>query len=411
MFGGMRQRTLTIATAALILVASPRARAQSAENLLANGAFETSLSGWSRTQDVSWSPLGGGSARIQQHDDIGGSDVMIQCVPAEGGRLYDVAASAYLPDLAPWNGGVSVGVRWYPLASCQGLTLGGTPTLDFSAVVPAAWQREELRIAPAPFGTASALVYVVVRADAPDSYIMLVDDLALTRSPETEVLTLPTAATVTGAFGQRFQTDVVFHNPAPAERFVTLKLYPAGTTGGGFTPVVLRVGARETRAIDDVIHFAFGSADRAGAIELEYDPRGAPIQAFARAATINAENPGNGMTIPVLARGAARASARYLGIAPGDRVNAGAFNPSDAPVDVTFTVRDAAGNEVGRQTRTWGPKEWFQINGIANEVSIGSPAASVDFEAQQPVFPFVIAIDNRSGDPSFLPPLDLVEVP
>jgi hypothetical protein len=407
----MRQRPLTLATSALILAISSSARGLPAENLLANGGFETGLSGWSRTVDVSWSPLGGGAARIQQHDDVGGSDVMIQCVPVEGGRLYDLAASAYLPDLAPWSGGVSVGVRWYPLGNCQGTTLGGTRTLDFSAVVPADWQREELRIAPAPFASASALVYVVVRADAPDSYIVLVDDLSLTRSPETEVLTLPTAATITGALGQRFQTDLVLYNPAPAERMATFKLYPAGATHGPLTPVVLRIGPRQARDLTDVMHEVFGSPDRAGAIEVEYDPRGGPMQAFARAGTINADNPGNSMTIPVLPRVGARASARYLGIAPGNRVNAGAFNPTDAPVDVTFTVRDALGNELGHVTRTWGAYEWFQVNGLANEVSTGGPAAWVDFTAQRPVFPFVIAIDNRSGDPAFLPALDLVELP
>jgi hypothetical protein len=404
-------RPLILATSALHLAIASTTSALPVENLLTNGSFDADVSGWSRTVDVSWSPLGGGSARIQQPDDIGGSDVMIQCVAVEGGRLYDVTASVYLPDLAPWSGGVSVGVRWYPLGGCQGLTLGGTPTLDFAALVPADWQRKELRLAPAPSAAVSALVYVVVRADAPANYILLVDDLALTRSPEAEVLTLPTAATITGAYGQRFQTDLVLYNPASVERMATFKLYPAGAVNGPLTPVVLRIPPRQARDLTDVMHEVFGGVDRAGAIQIEYDPRGGVMQAYARAGTINSDNPGNSMTIPVVSKDSARASARYLGIAPGSRVNAGLFNPTEAPVEATFTVRDALGNELGRVTRTWGPYEWFQINGLANEVSAGGPAAWVDFTAQKPAFPFVIAIDNRSGDPAFLPALDLVELP
>jgi hypothetical protein len=347
--------------------------------------------------------------KISQHDDIGGAVAIAECIEAGVEGLYDLGASAYLPSAPPKSGGISVGIRWYGSIACQGGALGGSPTLDFAALAPAAWQRKEMRMIPTPAGAASALVYVSARAETPDTYAMYVDDLALTRSLGAETFTLPTAASLTGVSGQRFQTDLVLHNPAAEERLATLKLYPAGTTGGGFTPVVLRVGPRETRPIDDVIHFAFGSQDRAGALEIEVDPRGGGMQAFARAATVNPERPGYGMVIPVEPRERARSSARFLGLAPFSRVNAGAFNPGDGPVEVTFTTRDASGIEITHVTRTWGPFEWFQINGIANEVSAVEPAASVEMRAASPVFPFVIAIDNRSGDPSFLPALDLVE--
>ena len=141
-----------------------------------------------------------------------------------------------------------------------------------------------------------------------------------------------------------------------------------------------------------------------------YDPSEGALDAFARVATANGDRPGNGTAIPARMRGEARAQATFIGLAglggdAGFRVNAGAFNPNDRAADVTFTVRDAAGHELGSIERTWGPREWFQINDVV--AAAGAPAgaaASIRVDAGLALFPFAIAIDNRSGDPTWLEP-------
>jgi hypothetical protein len=155
---------------------------------------------------------------------------------------------------------------------------------------------------------------------------------------------------------------------------------------------------------------AGGIGGRAGAVEIAYDPSEGGLDVFARVATVNADRPGNGMAIPARKRGEARTQATFIGLAglgrdAGFRVNAGAFNPNDRAAVVTFLVRDAAGNDLGSIERTWGPREWFQINDVL--AGAGAPAGSATsilVDASLALFPFTIAIDNRSGDPTWLEP-------
>ena len=84
---------------------------------------------------------------------------------------------------------------------------------------------------------------------------------------------------------------------------------------------------------------------------------------------MNADRPGNGTAIPARTREEARTQASFIGLAglggdAGFRVNAGVFNPNDRADVVTFTVRDAAGNDLGIVERTWAAREWFQINDV-----------------------------------------------
>ncbi len=116
------------------------------------------------------------------------------------------------------------------------------------------------------------------------------------------------------------------------------------------------------------------------------------------------------MAIPARTRGEARTQASFIGLGglggdAGFRVNAGAFNPNEEATLVTFFVRDAAGNDLGSVERTWAPREWHQINDVL--AAAGAPAdraASIQVDAGLPLHPFVIAVDNRSGDPTWLEP-------
>ena len=404
-----------------LLAAALSAPAAAGENLLVNGDFREGVSSWSRLDLVSFSAGGAatpGSARITLPSRPEGGDAMLQCVAVEGFRLYDLAAAARLPEWPGHSGGVSVRLQWHPLPGCQGPTLRGAPSLDFSYTEPAGWQVKEKRRIPAPQEAASALVVVVARAAGEEPYPIFVDDVVLRRSLEEDDVFLPTAASVRGARGERFETDLWVYNPAPAERMFTLRLW---RDGHPTTPVVLRVGAKQTRHLADVLLSGLGQRDAAGAVQLSYDPRGGPMHFSARVATVNPESPGNGTLLPVLRRDEARTTALFHGLsgarhdlAGAFRVNAGVFNPHDAPVEAVFWLYDGDGTDLGTFTRTITPGGWLQVNDVFREVGaegVPTEGAMLAFHATLPVFPFVVAVDNRSGDGTSIEARDVPVLP
>lgn len=417
----MRPLASTPTILSSLLAAALSANAALGENLLANGDFREGLSDWSRLDLVSFSAGGAatpGSARITFPSRPEGGDAMIQCVAVEGRRLYDLGAAARLPEWPGHSGGVSVRVEWHAAAGCEGAPLRGAPTLDFSYTAPAGWQVKERRRIPAPESAASALVVVVARSAGEEPYPIFVDDVVLRCSLEDEDVFLPTAASIRGAKGERFETDLWVHNPAPAERMFALRLWRDGRPT---TPVVLRVGAKQTRHLQDFLLSGLGQRDVAGAVQLSYDPRGGPMLFSARVVTVNPESPGNGTRIPALRRDEARTSALFHGLsgarhdlAGAFRVNAGAFNPHDAPVEAVFRLYDGDGTELGSFTRTLAPGGWLQVNDVFREVGADGGAtegARLAFQAALPVFPFVIAVDDRSGDGTSIEARDVPVLP
>ncbi len=394
-------------------------RLDGAENLLVNGGFDDHLTGWSRVDEVSYSAFGAsapGSAKVAAAIGPVGTDVLIQCVPIEPLRLYDLSAAVYLPIAPAASGGVSLRLQFHPQPGCQGPVIRGGGPLDFEAKTPSSWQSAERRRIPAPEGTASALLVVVAHTAGDDPYAFFLDDLVLRRSDESEVLVLPTAATVSGARGERFQTDVWVHNPVPADRMFAVRI---GCGGCGLTPIVHRIGPNETRFFPDLLASVLGRRNEAVPVEILYDPRNGPLVATARVVTVNPESPGNGAALPFLPRDGARTRATYLGLsgARGDaagayRVNAGAYNPGSAEVDVTFRLHDGDGRELGSVSRRWGPGEWYQLNDVvaaAGAEGTSTEGAYLTFESRLPVFPFVLAVDNRSGDGTWVPPASAEE--
>ena len=409
------------ATTAALLGALLSSLPAPAQNLVANGDFREGLSSWSRTEFVAFSAGSAatpGSARVEMPARPEGGDVLIQCVAVEGFRLYDLGAAARIPEWPGHSGGVSVRIQWHAEPGCQGTVLRGAPSLDFSRTETYGWQVKEKRRIPAPQAASSALVVVVARAAGSEPFPVFVDDLLLRRSVEVDDVFLPTAATVAGARGERFETDLWVHNPAPAVRRFAVSLWRDGRPT---TPVVLLVGAGETRHLADVLSSALGQRDTAGPLQLSYDPREGPMLFAARVVTVNPESPGNGAALPVLPREAARSTAVFPGLSGrrGDpseafRVNAGAFNPHDGPAELFFGLYDGDGAELGTFTRTLGPGGWLQVNDVFREVGAEAAAAegaTLAFSSNIPVFPFVIAVDDRSGDGTFVAPRDVPLLP
>ncbi|MBK9374984.1 MAG: hypothetical protein IPN03_14975 [Holophagales bacterium] len=417
----MRQHLRTRPTllgAALAGAALSAALPSAAANILNNGTFGSGLGGWTATPSVEWAPegaagSGSGSARIRGNPGIVGALTLSQCAAVTPGTDYDLGATTLLPASPEAEGGVSFRVVWHSWPGCEGATLGLSAALDFPYVAPADWTRRSLERLRAPSGAASASVHVVPWASGPElAFSAFVDDVELSPSQRFVTLTVPTAASVDGAGGERFQTTLVVTNPAIYTRRVDVALRCRRDETCGSANVSLFFAPGETRVFADALLDIFGKPSGAGALELTYEATPGPIVASARAATVHAQRPGNGMAIPVLPRSAARSAATFSGLsdgragAAGTRVNAGVYNPHAATIYIAFNVHDGNGELRNSVFRWVAGGEWFQINDLyaAASVEPAGPGSFVTFQAEGPVFPFLISIDNRSGDPTFLEP-------
>ena len=405
----------TLAGAALVL-ALPSAAA----NVLNNGSFETGIGGWAATTSVEWAADGAagpasGSARLRGNPGVVGALALSQCAAVTPGTDYDLGATALLPHSPEAQGGISLRVVWHSWPGCEGATLGLAPALEFPHVAPAVWTRRSHERLRSPAGAASASVLVVPWSSGSESaFSAFLDDVELSPSSRFVTLTVPTAASVDGANGERFQTTLVLTNVALYTRRVDVALRCASNVPCATSAVSLLLAPGETRAFADLLLDVFGKQNGAGAIEVTYEATPGPIVVSARAATVHAERPGNGMALPVLPASAARNTATFFGLtdgragAGGTRVNAGVYNPSDTTVFVGFSVHDENGDVRNTVSRWIEGREWAQIDDLFSRAGLGpaTPGAYVTFQSEAPVFPFLISIDNRSGDPTFLEPTE-----
>lgn len=410
------RRTRPIFLGAALAGAAFAALPSAAANLLDNGSFGSGLGGWTAAPSVSWAPdgaTGPGAARLGGSPGVVGTLALSQCVPVAAGSDYDLGASALLPYSPEAEGGVSVRVVWHAADGCSGEMLGMAGTLDFPPVAPASWVRRTLGRVHAPSNARSASVAVVPwSSGTPGAFSAFLDDVELAPSARFETLVVPTAASVDGARGERFRTTLTLKNPSLSGRRVDATLRCRESDPCLTASVSLLFAPGETRVFTDALLDVFGRRSGAGAIELTYDATLGPVVASARAATVHAERPGNGMSIPVLAPSAARSSATFLALSDGragdggTRVNAGVYNPLPSPVWAGFGVRDENGATRDTVYVLVGPRSWTQVNDLFGAAGAGAarPGSTVTFAAEGPVFPFLISIDNRSGDPTFLEP-------
>ena len=413
----LRTRPPLLGTA-LVGAALSAALPTAAASILNNGSFGSGLGGWAATPSVEWVPEGAagpgsGSARIRGNPGIVGALRLSQCAAVTPGTDYDLGASTLLPSSPEAEGGVSFQVVWHSWPGCEGATLGLSPALDFPYVAPADWTRRSLERFRAPSGAASASVRVISWASGPElAFNAFVDEVDLSPSQRFVTLTVPTAASVDGARGERFRTTLVLTNPAPTTRRIDVALRCRADQPCSTAAVSLLFAPRETRVFADALLEVFGKQSGAGALEVTYETTPGPIVVSARAATVHAERPGNGMALPVLPTSAARVTATFVGLSDGragdgeTRVNGGVYNPSTTAVFVGFTVHAESGEALNTVFQMVGPRAWTQINDLFSQAGAGParPGSFVTFTSEAPVFPFLISIDNRSGDSVYLEP-------
>jgi hypothetical protein len=226
-------------------------------------------------------------------------------------------------------------------------------------------------------------------------------------------LTIPAAASKAGFNGTFFHTDLWLLNRSfTSTTPVTLVYRCSAGQSCGIGSQVLSLAPRQQIMLTDVIGQTLGAPATSGAIEVSWPTSTGPVSATSRVSSPLPPAPAFGTMIPALPQSASRMRALFLGLAwggsltSGSRSNAGAYNPNETPVDVTFTLGDGDGTLLGAVTRTYAPQEAHQLApNIFDLLGVGSVVTSNAYlvvTATAPVFSYVTVVDNVSGDSSFL---------
>ena len=240
----------------------------------------------------------------------------------------------------------------------------------------------------------------------------------------TRTLYVPTSASIHGAAGTFFHTDLWAFNrsfDAPITVTATYRCF-SGPCSASVKTFVLAV--RESKLIADVVGTLFLLPETAGAIELSYQSASDDLAATTRTYTPSLPSPTNGTSIPAMTMADARSRAVFLGLANsggyrdrGFRTNAGAFLParSGFSTTVTYSLYKGDGTFLGSASHSLsgGGTAAGQINDLFGAAGIGSVVenAVLVVTSTYPVLPFVTVIDNQSGDSVFVQPSDDGPVP
>jgi len=225
-------------------------------------------------------------------------------------------------------------------------------------------------------------------------------------------VTIPAAASIHGANGTFFHTDVWLYNRLASSVTITAKFYcyVGQSCSGGHSNFNLP-GASAVTLSDVVGAGLFNAPETAGAITLQYSSTlsNPTVRVLSRTYSPSLPNPTTGAALPGLAPTLATGSVKLVGLAnnggdrgSGFRTNVGVYNPYPYPATVTFQLMDTSGNPIGQAvTQVWGANEARQINdifGAAGAEGTVTTDAVLSVTSTLAVYPYVTVIDNVTGD-------------
>jgi hypothetical protein len=219
-------------------------------------------------------------------------------------------------------------------------------------------------------------------------------------------IVVPAAGTGPGANNSQWQSELTLHSSAPREVSLTLTLHQ-GTNKSA--PVNVTLQARETVSIADVVKTKFGVSAGTGAIVIDVADRDARSLAVT-SRTFNSSAAGEfGQDIPSYAISGSTELGDILtlaapSVATSARFNFGIFALTHAAVK--WELVRANGTVAATKLVEYGVGEHAQYNGAA-ESFFGAAAQNSDtvYGRVQTgnVITYGSAINNASGDPSFVP--------
>jgi hypothetical protein len=241
------------------------------------------------------------------------------------------------------------------------------------------------------------------------------EDAAAT--PESKV-TLPAAASLSGANGTFFHSDARVWNASPTTFATVTARYVCFTGSCGDAEQSFLVAPRHELVLDDIVAALFHAPGTGGAVEFVSEQ---PLVVTSRLYTPDRSAPTLGMFVPGLAPRRASPTVVLNGLShpatsdSGSRVNVGVFNQADVPQLVTYRLFDGSGTLLGQASRLFAPREIFQVNDVFAFLGVSGAVESayclVEGSENLPLFAYAAVIDNRSQDPIFIPGEDDPEHP
>ncbi|MHB8798081.1 MAG: hypothetical protein ACYDBY_06410 [Thermoanaerobaculia bacterium] len=419
-----------------ILLAGPASAAPSeVANLISNPGFTTDLEGWNAEPEteVAWTDLdasgsaGSGSALLTNVTSGMPHYVKLwQCVAVEAPAVgYALRYRTRIPGGQDGRIGAWASIAAHEAAGCLGAGYSGYPGVgggSFPSPPPQIvdeWVESpgQFLEIPPPRQVRSIRVLLVVNFGSSGGEARAhFDDVSLTPLVR---MTIPASASLPGQNGAFFRTDLSLFNGSRSTARVDLSHHclagrecPPAVVG---LDRVVFVPPRSSTVLRDVLA-KISRAGTAGALELTFD--GAfPVVATSRVSSSPSPGVTNGTTIPALPREAARTRSVLVPLSWGGdpleggfRTNVGVFNPGEAPVEVTLRLFESDGKPIGTPfSRTWAPREPFQIDDVFASLDAGDDAFEGAFlvvEATAPVFSYAIVIDEESHDATFIAGVD-----
>jgi hypothetical protein len=217
------------------------------------------------------------------------------------------------------------------------------------------------------------------------------------------ILTLPAAASLHGAAGTFFRSDLaVFNDDVIGLALVTAR-YRCFLGACAEAQTTFDVGPGATQVFSDAVATLFGAPESAGWIELIPTGR---VSVTSRLYTPGPVRGTVGMSVPALEPRDGTTSQVLPLIPKGSRVNVGVVNPEDAAQVITIRVFSHRGELLGRLKRLLLRKQATQINDIFRELGIPGDvdAAYCLVEGNAPfrIYAYAAIVDNESQDPIFV---------
>ena len=230
-----------------------------------------------------------------------------------------------------------------------------------------------------------------------------------------ETLTLPAVASFPlGAAASPFFSDVRVFNTSYTSSVSVTAVYRCfvGACPGTAPQVTFVLGARESRAFDDMILSSFGAASTAGAVE--FTSSGDSVRVTSRLYSPVATGGTNGMFVPGMKSSQAHGVTVLTGLSNGSfRANVGVYNGNDVGVNVTIKLFNGPVllGVVGPQqvpALALGPRSGTQINRIFDAVGQGGLVTTNAYAVVESggsgvdLFTYGAVIDNSTADSSFV---------
>jgi len=226
-----------------------------------------------------------------------------------------------------------------------------------------------------------------------------------------EVLYVPAAAHVTGIGGTNWRTDLEVHNPGSSSASYRVELLKRNRTNDSPIASTFSLSSGESSRYEDTLQGIFGFG---GTGALRVTPTSGEIIVTSR--TYNDVPSGTyGQFVPAIALSSAITegqAARLIQLSysssdtSGFRTNIGFVNTTGSTVTASVELYAGSGELLGTRSYSLMPYEYDQVTNIFSEVADGDVDegyAIVTTTAGGRLFAYASVVDNRSGDPVYIP--------